>query len=329
MTRYVPLIVFIPVLAACLPDLAIDETLVDGRRLLAVRAVPAESAPGRKVTFSALVVDEHGQVAASALDWSFCTTRLPLTEQGSVAEACIQQVQTSSGADASTGTSTTAVMGRGPEIAAALPRDGCRLFGPTPPAAALGEEPGRSVDPDPTGGYYQPVLVRDGAASVTVGGVRLTCGLAGATREVALDYARRYRANSNPALESLTTITGTTIPGPDGVPLEVKVNTALELRATWPACAPEATCTGREPYVILDSSSSSLLDRRETLRLSWYATGGHFRTAANGIAGDASERALHNTWTAPASPGDVTLWVVVRDDRGGTGWSAHQLRVIP
>ena len=32
---------------------------------------------------------------------------------------------------------------------------------------------------------------------------------------------------------------------------------------------------------------------------------------------------------APDTSGDVALWVVLRDDRGGTAWQRHRVRVVP
>lgn len=34
-------------------------------------------------------------------------------------------------------------------------------------------------------------------------------------------------------------------------------------------------------------------------------------------------------WTAPAVPGPVQLWIVARDGRGGVGWLARTVQVIP
>ena len=34
-----------------------------------------------------------------------------------------------------------------------------------------------------------------------------------------------------------------------------------------------------------------------------------------------------NTWTAPSTAGTVTLWVVLRDSRGGIGWKSYRVAV--
>lgn len=68
----------------------------------------------------------------------------------------------------------------------------------------------------------------------------------------------------------------------------------------------------------------------ETLTYSFFATRGSLSalrstdTTASGQPGIVSV-----DWTAPPSPGPVRFWVVVRDNRGGTGWLVRDAQVTP
>jgi hypothetical protein len=68
----------------------------------------------------------------------------------------------------------------------------------------------------------------------------------------------------------------------------------------------------------------------ERLTYSFYATQGSLSalrstdTTATGQPGIASV-----DWTAPALPGHVRIWVVVRDGRGGAGWLVRDVQVLP
>ena len=71
------------------------------------------------------------------------------------------------------------------------------------------QTPGRPVDPDPTGGYYQPVRLLsavDGEENVTLEQTRLSCGLAGASPDRLAAYQSRHRANVNPQVDSLEVV---------------------------------------------------------------------------------------------------------------------------
>ena len=71
----------------------------------------------------------------------------------------------------------------------------------------------------------------------------------------------------------------------------------------------------------------ALTTARESLRVSWYGTAGRFDEPRTGRAGDDPATTADNAWTAPAAPGAVTLWVVLRDDRGGAAWRSLAVTV--
>ncbi|MFO0630008.1 MAG: hypothetical protein U0325_30895 [Polyangiales bacterium] len=290
-------------LAACAPVLDDDSARVSAPRLLAARAEPAEVRPGETVRVTALVAGPSGAVPPPP-SWSLCLTRPSLASSSPVSEAC-------------RGDEPTAArpLGAGVFAAFTVPDDACARFGPDPPVGqgtAL-----RPADPDSTGGYALPLRVRlpdaDGFATV-----RLRCNLSGVTREVSADFNARARPTQNPAIRAVSRVRGA-----DEEPLAdavtVRPGERLALRVAWPACD-VAPCEGAEPYLRLDPVDRALTTARESLRVSWYGTAGRFDAPRTGRAGDDAVTSADNAWTAPATPGPVTLWVVLRDDRGGAAW---------
>lgn len=348
-------------LVACKPETAGRPSLVDSDRVIAIRSVPAEVAPGATaapVQYDALYVGPGADPDPSKLDWAFCTEQKPLAVAGPIAPSCLS----------SSSPSLTAI-GDGASVSAQVPLDACSIFGPDPPAPEPGKPPARPADPDTTGGYYQPVrlAVIGEDHDFSVGTTRLDCGLGAATSDQKIEYARQHRPNENPALDTLAIAGGAagsvTLPA-DGTagPIVAPRNTTIDLVAQWPTCPPSATCgdaicspgettqgcpsdcteppgcadptcrvhgcRGSEPYLALDPVAHQLVARHEAIFVSWFATGGSFdhdrtgRTEQDFAAADTANR-----WTAPDAPGTVHLWLVIRDDRGAVGWSAFTIDV--
>ena len=65
--------------ATCVPSLGPGDSLITSTRILAVRADPAEAAPGTSVTFTAFVASPGGTVTGADIGWSFCSASKPLT----------------------------------------------------------------------------------------------------------------------------------------------------------------------------------------------------------------------------------------------------------
>ena len=311
-------------LVACSPHL--DDRLfrVEGPRILAVVAEPAEAAPGTPIAYRALQVDASGEIT-DAIDWAFCAERAPLASLGSVSANCLHA---SGDAIVPFGAMTI-------DAAGALPVDACRLFGPeVPPAGQPGDPPGRPVDPDPTGGYYQPLRLipeAGGEVGVTIERTRIQCGLASGTGEDRVAYLHRYRVNRNPSLSMLdlampngthVTIDTSAPPAPSQIP----AGTVVTIRASWTECPghvddlPMDACAGAEPYLVYDGITEALVERRETMRLAWFATAGTIASDRTGREATDATTFSENTWTAPDTAGPVSLWIVLRDDRGGVGW---------
>ncbi len=333
-------------LGACRPDFDRGPSLVEGPRVLALSSTPAEARPGEPVTYAALLVDQSGTRDDVRSEWAFCNERKPLTELGPVAPACLVP----------SGPSLT-LLGAGPSAAGALPPEGCRVFGPDPPQAKPGETAGRPVDPDPSGGYYQPLRllygINGGSERYALGGTRLLCGLAGANQATAAEFGRRYRRNANPALTSLRALApdGSAVaisPPSEPISWRVAPGTSVRLVAAWPTCpATDACgdgtcgldetaadcpadcttptgCQGAERYLYLDPETRSLAERRETLRVAWFSPAGRFDDDATGASAEGESA---NGWVAPEAPGTVPLWVVIRDDRGGVGFASYRVEV--
>jgi hypothetical protein len=308
--------------SGCIPDFVDDTTRVTAPRVLAIQAQPAEAEESEAVTFEALVAAPGG-VAPELPAWSLCIDRKPLSELGPVSPRCL--------AGATPGAEIAIPVAPEPPVSAILPEDACQLFGPDRPDPKPGEPSGRPVDPDPTGGFYQPVLAWLGAQPV-LGGVRLSCGLVGASPAVTKAYNQRYTKNQNPGLYSLEALRndGSSEVLSESGEHQARPGERLRLRVTWPDCPDEGECDGAERYVVYDALSQSLLEHTESFVVSWYATAGAYAEPRTERAfGDPGESSgTLNTFTAPAS-GTVDIWAVARDDRGGQSWVHGSLEISP
>ena len=334
-------VVLLVALVSCKPELEGRPSLVTATRVLAVRAEPAEAEPRDAVVFDALVVDASGVVAAPPLSWSFCVARKPIAELGAVASACV-----------SGEAGALQPLGAGPTSTSKIPNDACRNFGPEVPPPKKGEDPGRPIDPDSSGGYYQPLrLDLEGGtdALTTFASARLSCGVAGASSAESADFRARYHVNANPAVARLS-VDGADVA--DGASATVKAGASVVFVAAWASCplvdacgdgvcgadesrasctddcapAPKG-CSGAERYVAYDTESRSVLVRRESVVASWFTTGGSFSSDRSGREGGDTATDTRVTFTAPSTPGTLHGWVVLRDERGGVGWRSFLLQV--
>jgi hypothetical protein len=335
------------VAGACRPEIEGRPSLVLGQRILAVRSVPADAKPLTAITYDSLYVGLDGALQGEDLDWALCHKRKTLTETGAMASECLAREA-----------EVLDPLGSGGAVAGSVLKDGCSLFGPTPPTPKAGEPSARAADPDTTGGYYQAVRVLSTSDSdYAVGVTRLACGLGSATQEQSADFMRRYRTNENPSLEELVLSRADGSEEPlstteSEILTSVAPGEMVSLRAVWADCAGPVTCgdgicsseedvqscrddctkpqgcSGSEPYVYFDPQQRRLTDRRESIRVSWFATSGRFEHERTGRSeNEAADISTDNPWTAPDEASDVWLWAVIRDDRGGVGWGSYRLRV--
>jgi len=320
LARSCPLVAVSLAASACLPHFIDDTTRVTNPRILAVRAEPAEAKEGETVTLEALVALPPGTDSVLP-DWSLCIDRKPLSELGPVSTRCLT--------GPNPGDDIATAVDPGPPAVAALPENACQSFGPDRPEPKPGEPSGRPVDPDASGGFFQPVLAWLGAEPV-LSGVRLGCGLIGAPPDVTKAYNQRYHPNQNPTLEPLELLRndGSIQAFDENEPLELGPAERVRFRVKWPDCPEEGECGGTEQYVVYDALSQTLLARTESFVVSWYATAGSFADprTEQAFGGDGELPGTVNSWSAPTS-GTVEVWAVAHDDRGGQSW-AHGTVVI-
>ena len=318
--RALVLIVLVANASACRPTLDDEVSRVDGPRVLAVTAEPPEAKPGEVVALRALYTDGSASSSASALTYSFCLARRGLAEPTAIADACIEDEP-----------GARSPLGVGAVASGALPGDACRLFGPERPIGKPGEPAGRPVDPDGTGGYYQPGILTTPAGERAIFEVRVRCGLAGATQAVVADLERRYRPNANPVVEGLFIVRadGATELVPEGGTVAMRPSELVTVRAAGPACTGDAPCGGAESYVAYEPLARIVEQRRESIRASWLAAGGHFREPRTGRGESDLADDTETTFSAPAEARELPAWVVLRDARGGVGWRSFRVRVAP
>jgi hypothetical protein len=332
---------------ACEPTFTDRNSQVLERRVLAVRTLPAQAKPGQDVKLSALVVEPTGTLSNFALGWAFCNAAKPIAETNDVSAACLE----ASGSQFDD-------LGQGATASGKIPKDACRQFGPDVPQSKAGEAAGRPTDPDGTGGFYQPVRViapNRPAPILALAQSGLICGLPALTGEQLLEYQKRVRSNEHPTLLSVLANgdESTPLSVDDGAtePLRLSAGQRISLRATWPACpsvpicgdgicgidelateCPEDCtqpkgCTGAETYIYYDPLTRQLVNRRESMRVAWFAGAGSFGDDHTGRREDETDTFSDGAWTAPNTPGLVHLWVVLRDSRGGVSWQSYVVDV--
>ncbi|HVY29452.1 MAG TPA: hypothetical protein VHB79_22995 [Polyangiaceae bacterium] len=331
----------------CEPTFDDRNSEVLARRVLAIRATPAQVKPSAPVKLSALVVEPSGTLKKFAVDWAFCKAPKPVAETNDVSALCLEY----SGEQFDE-------LGKRSSVTGTMPEDACRLFGPDVPPSMADEPAGRPTDPDSTGSYYQPLRVladSEPQPVLALGQVGLICGLPVLTGEQLFAYQKRVRVNEHPAISNVL------IDGDDAKPLSVddgetkpvsvKAGEQLKLRLTWPDCPSEDQCgdgicgmdetamdcaedcmtpkgcAGAETYVYYDPLARKLVDRREALRVSWFSGSGSFGDDHTGRREDETDTFSDGVWTAPSTPGLTHLWVVLRDSRGGVDWQSYVVNV--
>jgi len=279
-------------LAGCSTEIDRSISFVDGPRILAVRAEPAESLPDGTVIYSALAVTSTGPKIDAPIDWSFCTSPALPGEDGSVSSECV--------------VAAAASVAIGNDVALGTPADACRRFGPLGMPTKSGKAPTQPPAPDASGGYSQPVrLVWN--ATLTFAFERLTCAPVGISLDLAQAYRNARAPNLNPQL----------LPASDlGV---ATAGSAVSVSAAW---TPES----RDSYLTVDVQQGVLMTNTEKLWLAWFVTGG---TLAHDFAvAEVGETSTTNEWRLPDQSGTYYLWTVLHDSRGGVDFSEAAV-VVP
>jgi hypothetical protein len=282
--------------AHCVPTLSGSDSLITGTRVLAIKAEPAEAAPGAKVTFTPLVVAPGGTVSGAPIAWDFCTAPKPIVEDNVVANACL-------------GAGALVPAGAGPSTAANTPAKGCSIFGPD-----VGSTGFRPRDPDSTGGFYQPLRAELSGAPDAFLLTRIKCDLPNASADAAAAFAKAYKLNQNPKLLPLTATTNGAAVALGSIPAGAHVT----LQASWPA-------SSAETFAYFDPSSQTVATQREAMQVAWYSTDGSFDTESTGRASGDEATTSDDGWQAPDDAKTTHVWIVLRDSRGGVDFGSYDL----
>jgi len=278
-------LVVLVVLSACDAEPLGRSSQVDAPAVIALAVEPAEVAPGEDVTVTVHVATPDGPADAAEAAWALCVSPRPVTDDNAVAADC-------------TDDGVEPIAATGPTITTPLSIDACARFGPSPPPGGF-----RPRDPDPTGGYYQPVRVEvDGLTAFAM--ARVYCGLANAPLAETTRYADEYTRNLAPVIDALD------------APATIAPGETIELSVRWPDGA-------LEPYLRYDADAQILETVEERVTVSWFATGGDFDLDRSVGAATGTT----NAWAAPESAGPVHVWAVARDDRGGQS-AAHVIVTV-
>jgi hypothetical protein len=134
-------------------------------------------------------------------------------------------------------------------------------------------------------------------------------------------------------LQGLTTVTargpGAPLNQNPGIATLLMGTTRIQIASDGSTTAPASTTQRLTPVPAPDSKEPTD-GGVESLGYSFFATAGSISslrstdTTATGQPEDISV-----DWTAPGSGQPVSLWVVVRDGRGGVGWIARSVQVTP
>ena len=301
MRRALPVaMVLVAATVTCVPALGPGDSLITSTRILAVRADPAEAAPGAKVTFTSFVASPGGTVTNAGIDWSFCTAPKPLTEDNVVSNVCL-------------GSSSLVAAGVGPTTTAPTPSNGCSVFGPDVGSAGL-----RPRDPDGTGGYYQPLRADLTGSDTDFELARIHCDLANAAAAAATAFAAAYTLNLNPQLLPLTATLGGAPVALTAIPSGARIT----LEASWPDASAET-------FAYFDPGSQTVTTQRESMQVAWYSSGGALDTESTGRASDDPATTTDDGWDAPGAAATVHVWIVLRDSRGGVDFAEYDLVVGP
>ena len=299
---------------------------LDRLRVLAVRSTPADLAPGETATLSALVFEPKGRDVS--YEWSWC----PARSDESGAFKCTISEKALRKAWADTGSSDELPsydLGSGPEATFT------HVFTPTLLTSVCESLSANAANPE------QATLACLFGLEVSISlHVRSSKSEVTALKPLVLlnDNPAAAKRNVNPEPGSTLSVrdltnnsrlkSGESVRAGHKYSLTAEVQT--ETAQTFTA-APTTTEPDPEPH-------------RETLIMSWFMTEGTpvsaDADAADSFGGD-SERTtfvdgynefdglVTNGWQLPltAGPQDAQVIVVLRDERGGVGWSGQQFHV--
>lgn len=262
------------------------QSLVDKLRVLAVQADPPEIPFGATSTLTATAVNPGG--AAPVITWDACLLGPPPATGEAINPDCATLPE---------GDPSLLPFGVGDSVTATMP-----VLGPS--MVAL---------PDQTNGVYLPVRLKvdggDGNTLVAFYSLRLYLG--------AILPPPPPPPNQNPTLTGVFVAAA----GDAGASEEVPVDpTALTpVQSGWVVYLRAfLSDDSQETYQVFDGNPATTPPRTvtETVRISWYATAGEFVNDVTGVEKPTTTWKLEKHLPAPGSV--IDLWVVARDERGGS-----------
>ncbi len=152
-----------------------------------------------------------------------------------------------------------------------------------------------------------------------------------ARRELDLLYDVDDPINTTPTILGLTAIhdvTGAVIVLDPAAPTQLTRNTTYQLVA-------DVSEADSETYEKVPLQGGPAETVRESVRISWFYQGGDLDRRATGFIDDGSPfaDALENEWRTPTieerSDDTARLFLVIRDDRGGTSWIERTVELLP
>ncbi len=311
--------------AGCTPDFD-PATYLDSVRVVAVKAEPPEIAAGETTTLTALTFG-----ANAPLEWALCTLAAPVGTGDLINTDCT----TNDTAD------YLVPLGTGDSIQFTMPM----------------EDPAKLSFPDGTLGFYVPIRVTAKGLDPQ-GQPRTVRGFYRLRYHAAQDPRCR---NQNPKLSYVYTVpggysfpehddagapmgtgagmcngafapdggtfalpdagaTGSFMPYGPGMPIPVASGGIVHLAASFEVGSDETYST-----VEGDPSSGTITTRRELLTLSWYASGGSLQRGSTGL--DQPENDFTADKHLPPGGGLIDLYVIARDERGGTDFAKRSIQV--
>ncbi len=313
------------------------QQLGDRVRVLGLRSLPADVAPGESAQLSALVyipgVEVGMQDGCDAAEptryaWSWC----PLRDDGgldcAIDEDTAREVWSSHGDDEvfpsytlQTEPVATVRHGLSPEFAQAL----CSAYAETVPGS---KDLARSACRQDIGISVQLVVTRCGQDEVAIRNIPLV--------EPATEPALR---NENPVADgtvSFRTIDGASrLAADEALILGENYIVRSEFETPLECQTDQADEDCQAQLFVPDPSESA---RRERIQTTWFLTHGspfleEVTQGAGGLSGSVNGSALEDPSESYVvlenedRPGEARVYMVVRDERGGIGWTSHPYRV--
>ncbi|HXU70371.1 MAG TPA: hypothetical protein VN947_13635 [Polyangia bacterium] len=259
-------------------------SFVDKLRLLAVEAEPPEIPFGATSMLAATATNPGG--STPTVTWDACLLPPPPGTGETVNQDCVSLPE---------GDPMLIAFGSGDRVTATMPMLDLTQVGL----------------PDQTNGVYLPVRLKleaDGNTLTAFYSLRIYVGFL---------LPGTPPANQNPTLTDIVTVPAEDAGASEETPLDpttpapVHANDEIDLRALL-------TGDSQETYQVYDGNPATTMPRSvtETVKVSWFATAGHFTNDVTGV--DKPDTALVLDKHLPASGSTIDLWAVARDERGGS-----------